>query len=112
MSAFSVVQKATVSVVVCFAVKEEAKYFIPATDGHCAVLITGMGRKNAAESLRRTLSMSRPGIVITAGFAGGLNPGLQLGKVIFEADPESGLAERLLQTGAIHARFHCAERVA
>jgi len=56
--------------------------------------------------------MSRPGIVITAGFAGGLNPGLQLGKVIFEADPESGLAERLLQTGAIHARFHCAERVA
>src|SRR5258707_3839289 len=71
-------------VLFCFAVKEEAGFF-RATAGMC-VLITGMGRRNAGEATRTALAGAKPGLVITAGFAGGLNPRLKPGDVVFDAD--------------------------
>jgi adenosylhomocysteine nucleosidase len=94
---------------VCFAVKEETKFFHAA---NCRVLITGMGQKNAAEHLQKELTSSRPALVLTCGFAGALNPQLKLGDVVFDADPAAGVKEKLTALGAIPASFHCTERVA
>lgn len=98
-------------ILVCFAVKEEARYF-HARAGVSAVVITGMGRDNAAAGVRKALATVRPRLVITAGFAGGLNPELKTGTALFEADEGAGLAEKLLKCGALPAKFHGADCVA
>jgi adenosylhomocysteine nucleosidase len=102
-------------VLVCFAVKEEARHFVAARarhDDQVKALTTGMGQFNADLMVGMALAARRPALVITAGFAGGLNPKLGIGQVVFEADPETGLAERLVRSGAIAGTFYCAERVA
>jgi len=98
-------------ILVCFAVKEEARFF-QARSGACEVLITGMGQGNAAASIRRALSTTRPRLVITAGFAGGLNPELMNGTVLFDEDQEAGLGAKLLKCGAMPGKFHCTDCVA
>ena len=92
---------------ICFAVKEEARYFSPGTSD---VLITGMGARNASSAVNQFLQQASPRRVITAGFAGGLNPALTLGTVLYQCDPE--LVAGLSDTGARAGTFHCAERVA
>src|SRR5262245_36693090 len=98
----------------CFAVKEEAKFCqIPAVAaGAVQVWITGMGRMNAAESIRAAVAAVQPECVLTCGFAGGLNPALRLGTVIFDEDFDAGVGKALLGLGAVSAKFHCARRVA
>jgi adenosylhomocysteine nucleosidase len=98
---------------VCFALKEEAAPFrgIAARRPDVQILITGIGRKNAERSLRTFLTAHSPQLVLTCGFAGGLNPNLAVGTVIFET-AESRLAERLLAAAAKPAKFHCADRIA
>jgi len=96
------------STLICFAVKEEAKFVQPRTSTR--ILVTGMGQKNAAEQLRKELEKSAPRLVLTCGFAGGLNPNLKISDVVFDAD--SGLVEKLTALEAKRVRFHCAERVA
>jgi adenosylhomocysteine nucleosidase len=98
-------------VLVCFAVKEEARFF-RARPGVCKVLITGMGRENAAAGITKALSAIRPRLVIAAGFAGGLNPEIATGTVLCDADQNAGLDEKLLKSGAVPAKFHCADCVA
>ena len=122
-----------------------------------------MGRKNAEKSVREFLGSApapgavvdasstakandeasfatregacAPWIVFTCGFAGGLNPDLKLGEVVFELTDRRGelhepqtknesgarsarpseslsLREKLLAAGAKPARFFCADRVA
>lgn len=71
-----------------------------------------MGRKNAEDGIRKALSTTRPKLVVTAGFAGGLNPKLKVGTVVFEEESEAGLTPKLLDAQAVQVRFHCAERVA
>ena len=101
-------------VLVCFAVKEEARPFqkLVSGRGDVEVLIVGMGKRNAEGAIRAALAKERPGLVLTCGFAGGLRPGLTTGTVVFVCDAGAGLNETLLQAGAQPARFHCAERVA
>ena len=72
-----------VTFLVCFAVKEEAKFFLPRESkaGSIQTWVTGMGRRNAAESLREAVAAVEPECVLTCGFAGGLNPALALGSV-------------------------------
>ena len=74
------------SILVCFALKEEATPFqkIAAGKSGISILVTGIGRKNAEKSVREFLSASSPKLVLTCGFAGGLNPDLKLGDVFFE----------------------------
>src|SRR4051794_34472908 len=77
-----------VNFLVCFAVKEEAKFFFPRPHpaGSVQSWITGMGRRNAAESLREAVAAVQPECVLTCGFAGGLNPALTLGTVLYDED--------------------------
>ena len=62
-------------ILVCFAVKEEAGSLgrLKKSDSW-KMLITGMGQANAAAAISKALSQFKPRLVITAGFAGGLNP--------------------------------------
>jgi adenosylhomocysteine nucleosidase len=109
---------------VCFAVKEEARFFM---DGMVCrsenasqaaqrpvyqVWMTGMGRRNAVEGIRQAIALVQPKRVITAGFAGGLNPKLEFGTVVYEEDFNAGFGPQLEQAGAVRAIFHCHRRVA
>ena len=96
-----------------FAVKAEAGPFqkLARPLQRSQILVTGIGARNAGESIRRVLSRELPKLVLTCGFAGGLNPELATGTVIFSADEDSALSPALLAAGARRAGFHCAERV-
>jgi hypothetical protein len=144
------------STLICFALKEEAAPFRKITAGKAgiSILFTGLGRQNAEKSVREFLaggasvpasrqhnaltgqarlvsSLAPPELVLTCGFAGGLNPDLKLGEVIFETvnaplapslSPQGGervsvrtgegLSSKLLAAGAKPARFFCADRIA
>jgi purine-nucleoside phosphorylase len=108
------------STLVCFALKEEAAPFHKVAARHPGVvtLIVGIGRANAEKSVRSFLGSAGapPSLVLTCGFAGGLNPDLKLGDVIFESGKqkaESGnWEERLLAAGAQPAKFTCTDRIA
>ncbi len=110
-----------VDLLVCFAVKEEAKYFAVATECFkgtlaggmsCQTWITGMGRTNAAEGIRRAINLVRPERVITAGFAGGLNPKYKFGTVLYDQDFLADFGPELENCGAISGKFYCHKRVA
>ena len=105
--------KQPVELLICFAVKEEAKFFLPAQAGlSCQTWITGMGRRNACESIRQAIATVQPERVITAGFAGGLNPKLRCGTVVYDQDFDAGFGPELEELGALPAKFHCHKRVA
>lgn len=96
-------------VLFCFAVEQEAKYLSRAG---MDILITGMGRENAERSLHSHLKLRVPQLVLSCGFAGGLNPYLSVGTVVFAGDEDAGLTPALLRAGACPVKFYCAERVA
>ena len=101
-------------VLVCFAVKEEARAFQKLVEkgDSLRVILVGMGKRNAERAIRAALAEERPTLVLTCGFAGGLSAELATGTVVFAADSETSLEPALLAAGAKPARFHCAERVA
>lgn len=100
-------------ILVCFAVKEESRDF----EKRCAsktdirVIQTGIGPQNAERSIRKALQESKPGLVISSGFAGALNPEIAVGTVVFDCDPDSALFDRLLSVGACSATFESVARV-
>jgi uridine phosphorylase len=123
---------------ICFALKEEAAPFRKIAAGKAAsaqvgILLTGIGRQNAEKSLREFLAggasvpasrawpveacsrlagtLAPPDLVLTSGFAGGLNSDLKLGDVIFETADET-LRAKLLGAGAKPLKFFCADRIA
>ena len=100
-------------ILVCFALKEEAAPFrkIAAHNPAIEILLVGIGRQNAARSIQAALAQSAPVLVLTCGFAGGLNPELTLGTVVFETKVER-LYARFISTGAKPVVFFCADRVA
>jgi len=140
-------QKPDTPVLVCFALKEEATPFRKiAAGGSCrghqiSILITGIGRAHAEKSVREFLAggasvpasrsaddspdqarlastLASPDLVLTCGFAGGLNPALKPGDVVFELSdselrtPNSELQDRLSAAGAKPATFFCANHIA
>lgn len=118
-----------------FAVPEEARPFIrrwertrgvPATRRHgpglgawtlapdgVVVRVTGMGARNArrvgGEALAGHGGFTQ---VITAGFAGGLDPALRCGTVIFDAEPGVAGTDQWRAAGARPGRFVEVSRVA
>ena len=95
-------------VLFCFAVEQEAKFV---SQPGREILITGIGRENAERTLGRAIKQP-PQLVLTCGFAGGLNPLLASGTVVFSTDEDAGLSPALLAAGACPVRFHCSDRVA
>jgi nucleoside phosphorylase len=69
------------NVLVCFAVKEEARAFreLVRDRQNVQVLLVGMGRRNAERAIRAALTQERPGLALTCGFAGGLRSELATG---------------------------------
>jgi nucleoside phosphorylase len=106
------------STVVCFALKEEAAPFhkIAARHPGVSTLIVGIGRTNAEKAVRNFLAGGAsvpPSLVLTCGFAGGLNPDLKAGEVVFEfGHRQLEIENRLLAAGARPAKFFCADRIA
>ncbi|MGO8766706.1 MAG: hypothetical protein ACLQSR_16410 [Limisphaerales bacterium] len=119
---------------ICFALKEEAAPFqkVAADKSNVSILLTGVGRQNAEKNLREFLNSRwsrgnetqiknqsetpdvvsyEPKLVLTCGFAGGLNPELKIGDVVFETVDEN-LRARLLAADAKPADFFCADRIA
>src|SRR5580765_3529076 len=99
---------------VCFAVKEEARFFKPSPQWRIPALvaITGIGKQNAARAVRRLIEKSSPAFVLTCGFAGGLNPNLKRDTIVFSVDDGLNLSAALHQLGAKPACFCCSSRVA
>jgi len=98
---------------VCFALEEEARPFHSLVVGRkeVQIIVTGIGRTNAQRSLGEVLARDTHHYVFTCGFAGGLNPALALGDVLFETG-DVVLAGKLTANGAKPAKFHCSLRVA
>lgn len=106
-------QKCEVETLVCFALKEEAAPFRKIAEGkeNLSILLTGIGRANADHSVRKFLAINSPKIVLTCGFAGGLNPVLDSGAIIFSTDDER-LRRKLTAANAVSAIFFCAPQIA
>jgi adenosylhomocysteine nucleosidase len=99
---------------VTFAIPAEARPFqrrLPQPQPDLHLLVTGIGQRNAAAALQKTLSRITPRLVLSCGFAGALDPALPSGAVLFEADEDFPLANELKAAGARPARFHCANRI-
>lgn len=100
------------TVLVCFALRQEAaafKRFVRANPAVTA-LVTGMGLVNAGRAVQQVVQGRHFDEVFSCGFAGGLNPRLAPGTVLFHtADP--ALAERLQKAGAIPARFALVDKL-
>lgn len=106
------------AILVCFALKEEAAPFQKAVRAKpgVSVLIVGIGRENAGRAVRALLAAESPTMVLTCGFAGGLDPALKVGDVVYEAADSPPTSEavsgKLAAAGAKRARFFCADRIA
>jgi adenosylhomocysteine nucleosidase len=88
----------------CFALKEEGRYFTPRSN--VEVLILGMGRENARKSCQ-VIPKRKPDRVITAGFAGALNPALRVGQIVVEGDEAATFA-----AGTVLGKFYCSPEIA
>jgi adenosylhomocysteine nucleosidase len=97
-------------ILITFAVKEEMKFF--AGGEGIRRFITGMGRDNAERNVSQALDEIKPRLVLTCGFAGGLNPKLKGAEVVFQADAGTDLHSKIEQAGATPVTFFCARRVA
>lgn len=100
-------------VIVCFATTAEAAAFrkLARTLGNISIVITGMGAANAERAARAALAKHRPALLISSGFAGGLNPALPSGALVTDTDDDT-LLQELAALDVRRIRFHCAERIA
>lgn len=82
---------------VTFAVPYESRIF-RRTDaaGGVRILHTGIGEDAAKEALRNAFEIERPSAVISTGFAGGVDPSLQVGDLIADSVLSSPELLRLL----------------
>jgi nucleoside phosphorylase len=102
------------SIAVCFALAEEAGPFQKRC-GDVPVFFTGIGKANAEKAAREYLERHAPALLLTCGFAGGLDPGLKVGDVVFEisnAGTEDSFHTKLIAAGATPAKIFCADKIA
>lgn len=100
-------------VAVIFALSREAAPFhdFARAEPRLWVRLSGVGRTRAERAVEEVLRAGTPALVITAGFAGALRPGLNVGAVVYDVDPGHPLEAFLAAAGAQPARFHCAEHM-
>lgn len=104
-------------VLVCFAVPQEAARFRKRTRGGQSIVtvVTGMGANNASMAIRNAVEAQRPQAVITAGFAGGLDPALPTGTVVADFSDWPALrptASASQPVQPVETTFHCADTIA
>jgi adenosylhomocysteine nucleosidase len=106
------IEKEEVGTLVCFALEEEAAPFrkLAISIPDVVILITGIGAKNAEAAVRKFFEKNLPKQVLTCGFAGGLNPELENGDVVFMTGYPA-LEERLADADAILTSFFSAPRI-
>ncbi len=73
-------------VLICFADPSESQ-FLRKLRTDLRYLHTGMGFENASRALKAYLRTTRPSLIVSAGFAGGLNPELGTGSLIWQPGP-------------------------
>lgn len=102
------------SIAVCFALPEEAGPFQKRCGERIPVFFTGIGKANAEKAAREYLKHYSPGLLLTCGFAGGLDPQLQVGDVVFETSSgDNGeVHARLIAAGARLGKIFCADKIA
>jgi adenosylhomocysteine nucleosidase len=76
------------ALLITFALKEESRPFhkLIGERSDLKILLTGIGRRNAERAVGKALAEPSPRLVLTCGFAGGLNPELDIGTVVFSVD--------------------------
>ncbi|HSY43056.1 MAG TPA: hypothetical protein VK811_04045 [Candidatus Acidoferrum sp.] len=99
------------SIAVCFALPEEAGPFQKLCGASVPVFFTGIGRANADKAVREYLAGHAPELLLTCGFAGGLDSQLKIGDVICETENEPVRA-KLVAAGAKPVKIFCADRIA
>jgi adenosylhomocysteine nucleosidase len=107
------IAKVEMGTLVCFALEPEAAPFrrLARKIPDVAILVTGIGAKNAEAAMRKFLEKNLPKQVLTCGFAGGLNPSLKTGDVVFMTGYPS-LEQKLADAEAILADFFSSTRIA
>jgi nucleoside phosphorylase len=78
------------SLLLAFAVEEEERPFhkLIGERSELKILLTGIGQRNAEKAIGKALAEQSPTLVLTCGFAGGLNPELEIGTVVFSVDED------------------------
>lgn len=101
------------SILVTFAVAEEARPFRDrlASRPDVETLLTGIGAGQARKTFLARIQHGPPRLVITAGFAGGLNPALQKGDLAYDVSLAPQLDIPLRDAGASPVRFLCSPSV-
>lgn len=97
---------------VLFAVPDEARPFRRLGLAQAVVAVSGMGRRHAVQALDSAAARHRPSLVLTCGFAGGLNPRWKTGDVLGSADPGFPLAPHFAEAGIHEAVILCHDRIA
>lgn len=101
-----------ISGLVFFAMPDEARPFQARASEVLGVriVVTGMGRHHAIEACQAALASHQPKWVITSGFAGGLDPSLHTGDVVFDADPSFPQCSALSRM-ARPTKFLCVDQI-
>ena len=97
-------------VLICFAERTESRFFRRSRPD-VSVLHTGIGRRNAKAALEDRLARRRPELIITSGFAGGLNPELCAHSLLFEKSGGHPLFGRLAGLPFREGSFCCRDRI-
>jgi hypothetical protein len=74
------------------------------------LVVPGMGPRRTREAAREILDSDKPDLLLTCGYAGALNPALQLGNILAQEDVHP-LYQSLLRHGAKAGKFLCSPRV-
>jgi adenosylhomocysteine nucleosidase len=106
-------ERREVGTLVCFALEQEAAPFrrLAVKIPDIRILITGIGARNAETSVRQFIGKHLTKRVFTCGFAGGLDPELENGEVVYMTGYPA-LEEKLAEADATLAMFVSAPRIA
>ena len=104
-------QNTVAPVLVCFAVREEAQFFELPDNSTTDALITGIGPQRASQAVTGYLAAHQPQLVLTCGFAGGLNSKHELGQVLYDDADAGPFRDRFGGTDVIPAKFVHSNRV-